>query len=71
MESLKEAIVGSLPFPTNLGTMDHYARWGIVPFLQLRGEYVPVCFLFFCVWFPKCKVVFVPTAEGYGIRAIK
>ncbi len=71
MESLKETIVGSLPFPANLGTMDQYARRGIVPLLQLRGTYAPVCFLFFCVWFPKCKVVFVPTAEGYGIRGIK
>ena len=70
MESLKETIVGSLPFPTNLGTLDQYARRGIVPLLQLRGEYAPVCFIF-CVWFPKCMVVFVPTAEGYGIRGIK
>ena len=70
MESLKETIVGSLPFPANLGTMDQYARRGIVPLLQLRGEYAPVCFVF-CVWFPKCVVVFVPTAEGYGIRGIK
>jgi hypothetical protein len=71
MEALKETIVGSLPFPANLGTMDQYARRGIVPLLQLRGEYAPVCFLFVCFWFPKCKVVFVPTAEGYGIRGIK
>lgn len=71
MESLKETIVGSLPFPANLGTMDQYARRGIVPLLQLRGEYVPVCFLFMCLWLPKCKVAFVPTAEGYGIRGIK
>ena len=70
MESLKETIVGSLPFPANLGTMDQYARRGVVPLLQLRGEYAPVCFVF-CVWFPKCVVVFVPTAEGYGIRGIK
>ena len=71
MESLKETIVGSLPFLANLGTMDQYARRGIVPLLQLRGEYAPVCVPFFCVWFPKCKVVFVPTAEGYGVRGIK
>ena len=71
LESLKETIVGSLPFPTNLGTMDQYARRGIVPLLQLRGEYAPVCFLFFCFWLPKCVVTFVPTAEGYGIRGIK
>lgn len=71
MESLKETIVGFLPFPANLGTMDQYARRGIVPLLQLRGEYAPVCFPFICFWFPKCKVVFVPTAEGYGIRGIK
>src|SRR5438309_2876107 len=70
MESLKETIVGSLPFPINLGTMDQYARRGVVPLLELRGEYAPVCFVF-CVWFPKCVVVFVPTAEGYGIRGIK
>jgi hypothetical protein len=71
LESLKETIVGSLPYPTNLGTMDQYARRGIVPFLQLRGEYQPVCFLFVCFWFPKCVVTVVPTAEGYGIRGIK
>ncbi len=71
MESLKETIVGSLPFPANLGTMDQYTRRGIVPLLQLRGEYAPVCFLFFCFWFPKCMVTFAPTAEGYGIRGIK
>jgi len=70
MESLKETIVGSLPFPANLGTMDQYARRGIVPLLQLRGGYAPVCFLL-CIWFPKCVVVFTPTAEGYGIRGIK
>src|SRR5438034_110800 len=69
MESLKETIVGSLPFPASLGTMDQYARRGIVPLLELRGEYAPVCFVF-CIWFPKCVVVFVPTAEGYGIREI-
>lgn len=71
MESLKETIVGSLPFPANLGTMDQYARRGIVPLLQLRGDYAPVCVLFVCFWYPKCKVTFVPTAEGYGIRGIK
>lgn len=71
MESLKETIVGSLPFPANLGTMDQYARRGIVPLLLLHGEYAPVCFLFVCFWLPKCKVTFAPTAEGYGIRGIK
>lgn len=71
MESLKETITGSLPFPTNLGPMDVYARRGIVPLLQLRGEYAPVCFLFVCFWFPKCRLVFVPTSEGYGIRGIQ
>jgi hypothetical protein len=71
MESLKETVVGSLPFPANLGTMDQYARRGGVPLLELRGEYAPVCFLFFCIWFPKCIVVFTPTAEGYGIQGTK
>jgi hypothetical protein len=70
LESLKETIVGSLPFPANLGSMDVYGRRGIVPLMQLRGEYVPVCILF-CVWFPKCTVTFMPTSEGYGIRGIR
>lgn len=71
MESLKESIIGSLPFPANLGSMDVYAKRGIVPLLQLRGGYAPVCFLFVCFWFPKCRLEFVPTAEGYGIPGIQ
>lgn len=71
MESLKESIVGSLPFPANLGSLDVYAKRGIVPLFQLRGGYAPVCFLFVCFWFPKCRVEFVPTAEGYGIPGIQ
>ncbi len=70
LESLKETIVGSLPFPANLDSMDVYGRRGIVPLLQFRGAYMPVCALL-CLWFPKCTVTFVPTSEGYGIREIR
>jgi hypothetical protein len=70
MESLKETIVGSVPFPLNLDSMETYARRGIIPLLQLRGEDVPICFIL-CVWFPKCMVTVVPTAEGYGIRGLR
>ena len=70
MESLKETIIGSVPFPFNLDSMETYARRGVIPLLQLRGEDVPICFIF-CVWFPKCMVTVVPTAEGYGIRGVR
>jgi hypothetical protein len=70
MESLKETIIGSVPFPFDLSSMETYARRGIIPVLQLRGEDVPICFIF-CVWFPKCMVTIVPTAEGYGIRGLR
>lgn len=70
METLKETIVGSLPLPANLDSMDTYARRGVVPFLQIHGEYVPVCFIF-CLWLPKCLVSFSPTDEGYGILGAK
>ena len=39
MESLKETIVGSVPFPLNLDSMETYARRGIIPLLQAaRGR---------------------------------
>jgi hypothetical protein len=71
MESLKETIVGGLPFPANLAPMATYQARGIVPFLQLRGEYQLVCFFFICFWFPRCVVRFVPTSEGYGIIGLR
>jgi hypothetical protein len=71
MESLKESIVGQIPYPANMAPMSTYQARGVVPFLQIKGEYAVVCFLFFCWVFPKCVVSFEPTAEGYGIRGIK
>lgn len=71
MEALKEAIVEGLPFPANLGPMTTYQGRGIVPFLLLRGEYQPICVLWFCWVFPKVRVVFAPTAEGYGLREVR
>ncbi|MCL6552292.1 MAG: hypothetical protein K6W08_04105 [Firmicutes bacterium] len=71
MEALKEAIVGGLPFPANLGPMTTYQARGIVPFMLLRGEYQVVCFLWFCWWWPKVRVSFRPVAEGYGLRDVR
>ncbi|MDI6771342.1 MAG: hypothetical protein QME77_01975 [bacterium] len=71
LEALKESIVGGLPFPSNLGPMTTYQARGIVPFLMVRGDYVPVCFFFICFWFPKCQVVFAPSSEGYGLREVR
>jgi len=71
MEALKEAIVGGLPFPTNLGPMATYQARGVVPFMMLVGEYQAVCFLFFCWWWPKVRVRFRPVAEGCGLPEVR
>jgi len=71
MEALKEAIVERLPFPLNLGPMATYQARGIVPFLLLRSEYQTICFLWFCWAFPKVRVAFAPTAEGYGLPEVR
>jgi hypothetical protein len=70
-EALKEAIVGGLPFPTNLGPMATYQARGVVPFMLLVGEYQPVCVLFLCLWWPKVTVTFRAVAEGYGLPEVR
>lgn len=70
-EALKEAIVTALPFPSKIGPMSTYQARGVVPLLYVKGEWVPVCFLFICWYVPKCVVNFVPVSEGYGLTGIK
>lgn len=71
METLKEQIVDALPFPANLGTPQQYQARGFIPFLHVYGEYVRVCFLFVCFYWPKCTTKFNATAEGYGLKDVK